>query len=103
MKECKINRHITLTIEEGEDDMVRKFILYRTNKDKTGFYPSYAVYHLDYSENWKDPLSRRVIVTDNEQQAWEFFDDLVKTEMIGKGGFLKRGWDEFLDVDSRVA
>jgi hypothetical protein len=75
--------------------------IYRTNKGGTGIYPRYALNHLDYSENRKDPLSRRVIVTDDEQQSWELYNDLVKTEMIGKGGGLKRGWDEWSILDLR--
>ena len=76
------------------EDMVRKFILWKTNKSESNEYPEYVVYHLDYSKNRKIPLQRSIKGTNSEIQAMELLDATVKAEMIGTTGLLKRGWSE---------
>lgn len=56
---------------------------------------------MNYSKNRKEPLSRKLTVTYDEEQVWDLFDSLVNTEMVGKGGVLIRGWKEYKKFNSR--
>jgi len=83
------------------DTMVRKFILWKTNKSESNEYPEYVIYHLDYSKNRKDPLIRDIKGTNSGSQAWELFEKTVESEMMGTSGSLKRGWSKYSIIDLR--
>ncbi len=87
--------------EKGED-MVRKFMVWKTNKSESKEYPEYVVYHMDYSKNRKEPLKRSIKITDSLAQSWELLDNAVNSEMIGTTGLLKRGWNEYSIMDTRA-
>ena len=42
-----------------KDKMVRKFIVWKTNKEGSGLYPDFVIYFLDYSKNRKEPFKRK--------------------------------------------
>ncbi|MFW9874037.1 MAG: RNA ligase family protein [Candidatus Thorarchaeota archaeon] len=84
------------------DAMVRKFMMWKTNKSMSNEYPEYVVYHLDYSKNRKDPLVRDIKGTNIESQAWELFDSIIQSEMIGTKGDIKRGWKKYAISDART-
>ncbi|MHA1518787.1 MAG: ATP-dependent DNA ligase [Promethearchaeota archaeon] len=73
-----------------EKAMIRKFILWKTNKNPEE-YPSYVVYYLDFSPNRKGPIKRDVKFTNSEAQAFELFDDLMSSQV-------KKGWELKSDV-----
>ena len=89
-------------VYEKGDDMVRKFMMWKTNKSVSNEYPEYIIYNLDYSKNRKDPLNRNIKSTNSESQAWELLDTTIESEMIGASGTLKRGWSEYSILDLRV-
>ncbi len=67
--------------------MVRKLLLWKTNKAETDpDFPAYVVHWTDYSPNRKDPLKREVRVAPDEEAATAIADELVD-----KG--VKRGWE----------
>ncbi len=84
-----------------KEEAVRKFIAWKTNKGTSGFFPEYAVYYLDYSQNRKKPINRSLQITDNKEQLWALFDEWIKNEMIGTKGDLKRGWTQYSQYDIR--
>jgi hypothetical protein len=84
--------------EKGQN-MVRKFMLWKTNKSRSGEYPEYIVYFLDYSGNRKEPLKRSLKGTNSESQAWELLESTETSEMIGTTGNLKKGWNLFAKAD----
>jgi len=88
-------------VYEKGTDMVRKFLLWKTNKGDSKEYPEYVIYNLDYSKDRKDPLQRDLMGTNSENQAWELFNSVVHSEMIGTTGSLKRGWHEYSIEASR--
>ncbi|MFX1571786.1 MAG: hypothetical protein ACFFB0_03480 [Promethearchaeota archaeon] len=88
-------------VYEKGDAMVRKFILWKTNKSESYEYPKYVIYHLDYSKNRKEPLGRDIKGTNSESQAWELFNKTIESEMIGTSGSLKRGWNVYSIMDDR--
>ncbi|MFX1313741.1 MAG: hypothetical protein ACFFHD_14215, partial [Promethearchaeota archaeon] len=88
-------------VYEKGDNMVRKFMLWKSNKSVSDQYPEYVVYHLDFSSNRKNPLERDIKGTNSESQAWELFDMIIESETIGTSGSLKRGWREYSIIDLR--
>lgn len=82
-------------VYEKGDFMIRKFILWKTNKSETEEYPEYVIYNMDYSKNRQDPLKRDMKITNNEEQSRKLFDMIINSEMIGTSGSIKRGWREY--------
>jgi hypothetical protein len=79
-----LRREVYVKELKGEQ-MVRKLVLWKTNKDQlTDDYPAYAVHLTDFSPNRKDPLSRDMRISSSFQQIQQLFDQL-KTENITKG------------------
>jgi hypothetical protein len=67
------------------EQMVRKLVLWKTNKEQlTDDFPAYVVHLTDFSPNRKDPLSREMRISSSFQQIQQLFDQL-KTENITKG------------------
>ncbi|HMF29796.1 MAG TPA: hypothetical protein VKK79_00160, partial [Candidatus Lokiarchaeia archaeon] len=85
------------------DSMVRKFLLWRTNKRAAqANFPDFIIYSLDYSLGRKNnPFQRRLLVTNDEEQAWSMLEENAATEMSGKGGLIMRGWDVQSFFDER--
>jgi hypothetical protein len=68
--------------------MVRKFVMWKTNKEATDEFPAYVMHFTDFSPNRKDPLSREVRVSSSQTQIETLFAGL-KEENI-KAGWLAR-------------
>lgn len=67
--------------------MVRKLLLWRTNKEETGEYPGYVVYGTDFSPNRVDPLQRDVKIASSEKTARQLFTQMAKRYFVG-------GWEK---------
>jgi len=66
--------------------MVRKFVMWKTNKENEGSeYPAYVVHFTDYSPGRKVPLDREVRISSSEDQINELFEELKKEN-------IKKGW-----------
>ncbi|QEG22418.1 ATP dependent DNA ligase [Mariniblastus fucicola] len=66
--------------------MVRKFLMWKTNKENEGSeYPAYVVHYTDYSPGRKVPLDREVRISNSEQQINDLFEQLKKDN-------IKKGW-----------
>jgi hypothetical protein len=69
------------------ETMIRKFVLWKTNKEQQGDeYPAYVLHFTDFSPNRQTPLSRDVRVSSSLEQMRFLWEEL-KTENI------KKGWD----------
>ncbi len=65
--------------------MVRKFLMWKTNKENEGSeYPTYVIHYTDYSPGRKVPMDREVRISNSEEQINELFEQL-KTDNIKKG------------------
>ncbi|MGB7070297.1 MAG: hypothetical protein WBD22_12450 [Pyrinomonadaceae bacterium] len=62
--------------------MVRKLLLWKTNKQDTGEFPGYVVYLTDFSPNRKNPLERDIEIANDEKSARALFDKLAKKNFI---------------------
>ena len=69
--------------------MVRKFLVWKTNKQDEGSdYPAYVAHYTDFSPGRKVPLDREVRISDSEEQILELFEALKKQN-------IKKGWSEW--------
>ncbi len=67
------------------ETMVRKFVMWQTNKsDVATEYPGFVVHFTDYSPNRATPLAREVRVSNSLEQIQQLWNEL-KTENIKKG------------------
>jgi hypothetical protein len=67
--------------------MVRKLLLWKTNKTERGDFPGYVVYLTDFSPNRQNPLERDLKITNNEKTARKFFDELAEKNFLS-------GWEK---------
>ena len=67
--------------------MVRKLLLWKTNKTERGDFPGYVVYLTDFSPNRQNPLERDIRISNNEKTARKFFDQLAEKNFIS-------GWEK---------
>ena len=67
--------------------MVRKILLWKTNKEDDGQFPAYVVYLTDFSPNRETPLERDVKIAHTEKAAEAQFDALAKKKIVS-------GWEK---------
>lgn len=67
--------------------MVRKLILWKTNKKDRNDFPGYVVYLTDYSPNRQNQLERDIKISNNENTARKFFDQMAEKNFIS-------GWEK---------
>ncbi|MFT5466314.1 MAG: hypothetical protein ACI8UO_001413 [Verrucomicrobiales bacterium] len=67
--------------------MVRKLLMWKTNKEESPEFPAFVVYLTDFSPNRKDPLQREIRVSSSQEQITELWDALEKK-------FFVKGWEE---------
>jgi ATP-dependent DNA ligase len=67
--------------------MVRKLLLWKTNKEETGDFPGYVVYLTDFSPNRIEPLQRDIKISNNEKTARQLFAEMAKKHFVG-------GWEK---------
>ena len=80
--ERRVFRKIT-----GDKIMLHKFLIWKTNKERTGRYPAYIFYHTDYSSGRKDILKRDMSYSSDEQQIRSIFAMEMESN-------IKKGWEE---------
>ena len=71
----------------GDKVMLHKFLLWKTNKEQTGRYPAYIIYHTDFSSGRKDMIKRDMLYSNDEKQIRE----LLAAEIADN---VKKGWEE---------
>ena len=81
-----LERHVYKKVS-GEKVMLHKFLLWKTNKEQSGRYPAYIIYHTDYSSSRKELIKRDMLYSDDEQQI----RDLLAAEIADN---IKKGWEK---------
>ena len=80
-------REVYTKSAKGET-MVRKFVMWKTNKaDQSEEYPAYVIHFTDYSPNRATPLAREVRVSNSAEQIQQLWE-AMKAENI------KKGWEK---------
>lgn len=67
--------------------MVRKLLMWKTNKEDDGQFPAYVVYLTDFSPNRENALERDIKIAHTEKKAKEQFAELAKKKFVG-------GWEK---------
>jgi hypothetical protein len=67
--------------------MVRKLLLWKTNKEESGEFPGYVVYLTDFSPNRQNPLERDVKIANTEPGARQLFTELAAKNFLS-------GWEK---------
>jgi hypothetical protein len=67
--------------------MVRKLLLWKTNKEDKGEFPAYVVYLTDFSPNRRNPLERDIRIATTEAAARKHFKRMAEENFIG-------GWNQ---------
>jgi hypothetical protein len=79
-----LRREVATKVMKGQT-MVRKLLLFRTNKDSVSSeYPAYVLHYTDYSPNRREPLERELRVSSSREQIEQLFDELA-AEAFAKG------------------
>lgn len=64
---------------------VRKFLVWKTNKEHTGRFPAYVLHYSDFSPNRAEMLKRDLRVSNSREQIMQLLDALMAAEV-------KKGW-----------
>jgi hypothetical protein len=67
--------------------MVRKLMLWKTNKSDRDDFPGFVVYLTDFSPNRQNPLEREIRISNTERTAKQIFDRLAAKNFI-------TGWEK---------
>ncbi len=81
-----IERVVYTKVMKGQR-MVRKLLLWKTNKENTDNFPGYVVYLTDFSPNRQNPLEREIRVARTEKIARKWFQQLADENFVG-------GWEK---------
>ena len=73
--------------ESKKGTAIRKFLFWKSNKEKKSDYPSYLCYYLDYSEGRSDPIKRKLYPFEDEKLGLNHFKNLVSEN-------IKKGWEK---------
>lgn len=81
-----LERHVYKKVS-GEKVMLHKFLIWKTNKEASGRYPAYVLYHTDFSSGRKEVIKRDMAYSCDEQQI----RDILAAEIADN---IKKGWEE---------
>lgn len=81
-----IERTVYTKVMKG-NTMVRKLLLWKTNKTDRNDFPGFVVYLTDFSPNRQNPLERDIKISNSERTAKQMFDDWGKKIFI-------TGWEK---------
>jgi len=71
----------------GTKVMLHKFLLWKTNKESSGRWPAYVLFHTDYSNSRKEMIKRDLLYSNDEQQIRA----LLEAEIAEN---IKKGWEK---------
>ena len=66
---------------------VRKFIVWKTNKEESNDFPAFVYHYTDYSPGRKDPLKKEIKISENLKKI----EDVLKLELEDN---VKKGWEK---------
>ncbi len=91
-----LRREVYIKQLKGET-MVRKFVMWKTNKEsEVGEFPAYVVHYTDFSPNRKAPLAREIRVSSSREQIDTLWNDM-------KAANVKQGWSPVEAAEQKSA
>ena len=67
--------------------MVRKLLMWKTNKEERTEFPAFVVYFTDFSPNRQTPLERDIRIAATEAKARKILEKMAEENFIG-------GWEK---------
>ena len=87
LKESELlHRHVYVKESKGIKK-VRKFVVWKTNKEESNEFPAFVYHYTDYSPDRKDPLKKEIKVSENLKQI----ENILKLELETN---VKKGWEK---------
>ena len=86
MESKVISREVYVKESKGTN-MVRKFVIWKTNKEATGEYPAYVYHYTDFSPGRKEMLKKEIKVSNSKKQIEEIFAAELAENV-------KKGWNK---------
>ena len=83
-----ISREVYVKESKGTK-MVRKFVIWKTNKEATGEYPAYVYHYTDFSPSRGEMLKKEIKVSNSKKQI----DEIFAAELAEN---VKKGWEKVL-------
>ena len=87
LPKSKIIKREIFKKESKKGTAIRKFLFWKSNKEKSSDYPSYLCYYLDYSDGRSDPIKRKLYPFEDEKLGLNHFKNLVSEN-------IKKGWEK---------
>ena len=87
LKESKLLHREVYVKESKEIKKVRKFVVWKTNKEESNEFPAFVYHYTDYSPARKDPLKKEIKVSENQKQI----EEVLKSELEDN---VKKGWEK---------
>ncbi len=81
-----VSREVYVKISKGTK-MVRKFMVWKTNKEATGEYQAYVYHYTDFSAGRAEMLKKEIKVSDSKKQI----EDIFAAEVLEN---VKKGWEK---------
>lgn len=69
----------------GGKSMLQKYVILKTNKEKTGDFPAYVLHYTNYSSNRQQPLQREIRISESRKQIDELYQKYLDEN-------IKKGW-----------
>lgn len=86
LPESEILKRLVATKTLKGAQMVRKLLLWRTNKEQASSdYPAFVLHLTDFSPGRKTPLEREILISNSREQIDAFWDSMVEKKIV-------RGW-----------
>lgn len=89
-KPSKLLERIVYTKMMKGNLMVRKLLMWKTNKEDTQEFPAFVVYLTDFSPNRKIPLERDIMIASTQKAAEKMLKEMSEKYFIG-------GWEKASD------
>ena len=87
LKESKLLHREVYVKESKGIKKVRKFVVWKTNKEESNEFPAFVYHYTDYSPGRKDPLKKEIKISENLKQI----EDVLKLELEDN---VKKGWEK---------
>ncbi len=85
MKESVLLLRDVYTKQLGEKSMLQKYLIWKTNKEESGDFPSYVLHYTNYSSQRQEPLQREIRISDDHDQIMELYRSYLDEN-------IKKGW-----------
>ena len=86
LKDSEVLKREVFVKESKGQKMVRKFLLWKTNKEKDPDYPAFVFHYTNFSPTRKDMLKKDVKVSDSKKQIEQIYADEIAENV-------KKGWN----------